>query len=168
MGWSRTEPELPAGSDWEQVGTTKWENNHIRIESTVYVARLDGNGFAVRVAEKRTQIGTYWQTDSYLACTVDGKSETYTDSWWASSGVTASAYYTDTAAAGAEIVVTVGYSTDVSASLKKVSFAAPPLLGSTVWVNVSGEWKKAEAVYVKVDGEWKTGLTKIRIGDDWK
>lgn len=168
MGWSQTAPALPNGSAWEQKGTTRWENNHIRIESTVYVARLDGNGFAVRVDEKRTQIGSYWQRDSYLNCSVDGTGgEPYTANWWASSGSTASAYYTGTAAAGAEIAVTVGFSTDVSASMKTVSFAAPALLGASVYIKSNGAWKQGQ-MKIKVNGVWTDALAKIKTGGEWK
>ena len=170
MGWSTSAPTLPSGSSWVQKGTTSWENNHIRIASTVYVARLDGDQIAVRITETRTQIGTYWKTDNYMRVDVGGvKGTAYTTAWSANSGVAKSIYFTGTAAAGATIKVIVGWREDTSDSLKSVSFTAPELLGNAVWVNVGGTWKKAKAVYVKlVSGVWKKARVKINVGGEWK
>ena len=169
MGWSTWAPTLPSGSSWVQKGTTFWENNHIRIASTVSVARLDGDQIAVRITETRTQQGTYWQTDNYMRVDVSGTTGTaYTTAWDADSGVATSIYYTGTAAAGVTVQVTVGYNQDVSSSLQTVSFAAPALLGPTVYIKVGGTWKQASAVYVKSSGAWKEGQLKINVGGAWK
>lgn len=170
MGWSTSAPTLPSGSSWVQKGTTSWENNHIRITSTVSVARLDGDQIAVRITETRTQIGTLWQTDNYMRVDVGGVTGTaYTTAWSANSGVAKSIYFTGAANAEVTVKVTVGYSTNVSASLKTVSFTAPELLGNAVWVNVGGTWKKAKAVYVKlVSGVWTKARVKINVGGAWK
>ena len=168
MSWSTTAPTLPNGSSWEEKGTTSWENNNIRIVSTVSVARLDGDQIAVRITETRTKIGTYWQTENYMRVDVGGITGTaYTTSWSASSGVAQSIYFTGTAAAGATIDVIVGYP-GISASMKSVSFEAPELLGPTVWLNVSGTWKKASAVHVKSNGVWTDARVKINVGGEWK
>ena len=169
MGWSTSAPTLPSGSSWVQKGTTFWENNHIRIASTVSVARLDGDQIAVRITETRTQQGTYWQTDNYMRVDVGGTTGTaYTTAWSANSGVAKSIYYTGTAAAGVTVKVTVGYNQDVGSSLQTVSFAAPALLGPTVYIKVGGAWKKASKVYVKSSGTWKDGQLKIKTGGAWK
>ena len=169
MGWSTSAPTLPSGSAWAQVGTTSWENNNIKITSVVYVARLENEGIAVRITETRTQQGTYWQTDNYMRVDVGGTTGTaYTTAWDADSGVAASIYYTGTAAAGATINVIVGFREDTSDSLKSVSFAAPALLGPTVYINVGGTWKQASKVYVKSSGAWKEGQLKIKTGGAWK
>lgn len=168
MSWSLTAPTLPSGSEWAQKGTTFWENNHIRIASTVSVARLDGDQIAVRITETRTQIGTYWQTGNYMRVDIGGTTGTaYTTDWSADSGVAQSIYFTGTAAAGATVDVTVGYP-DVSLSMRTVSFSAPALLGPTVYINVGGTWKQASAVYVKSSGAWKEGQLKINVGGAWK
>ena len=169
MGWSLTAPTLPSGSSWVQKGTTSWENNHIRIASTVSVARLDGDKIAVRITETRTQIGTYWQTDNYMRVDIGGTTgPAYTAAWDANSGVAKSIYYTGTADAGVTVVVTVGYRADIPSSLKTVSFAAPALLGPSVYIKVGGAWKKASKVYVKSSGAWKEGQLKINVGGTWK
>ena len=169
MSWSTTAPALPNGSSWEEKGTTSWENNHIRIVSTVSVARLDGDQISVRITETRTKIGSYWQTDNYLRVDIGGMTGTaYTTAWSANSGVAKSIYYTGTANAGVTVEVTVGYRADTPSSLKTVSFAAPELLGPTVYIKVGGAWKKASAVYVKSSGAWKEGQLKINVGGAWK
>ena len=169
MGWSLTAPTLPNGSSWETEGTTFWENNHIRIASVVYVARLENEGIAVCITETRTQQGIYWQTDNYMRVDVGGTTGTaYTTAWDANSGDAESIYYTGTAAAGVTVKVTVGYNQDVSSSLQTVSFAAPALLGPTVYINVGGTWKQASKVYVKSSGAWKEGQLKINVGGAWK
>ena len=168
MGWSTSAPTLPNGSSWETKGSTFWENNNIRIASTVSVARLDGDQIAVRITETRTQHGTYWQTGNYMRVDIGGTTGTaYTTDWDADSGVAQSIYFTGTAAAGATVDVTVGYP-DVSSSMRTVSFAAPALLGPTVYIKVGGTWKQASAVYVKSSGAWKEGQLKINVGGAWK
>ena len=130
MSWSTTAPTLPSGSSWAQKGTTFWENNHIKIASVVYVARLENEGIAVRITETRTQQGSYWQTGNYMRVDIGGTTGTaYTTDWSADSGAAESIYFTGTAAAGATVDVTVGYP-DVSSSMRTVSFAAPALLDS--------------------------------------
>ena len=169
MGWSTTAPTLPNGSSWETKGTTFWENNHTKITSVVYVARLENEGIAVCITETRTQQGLYWQTDNYMRVDIGGTTGTaYTTAWSANSGVAKSIYFTGTAAAGATIKVIVGYNTDASDSLKSVSFSAPALLGPTVYIKVGGAWKKASKVYVKSSGAWKEGQLKIKTGGAWK
>ena len=157
MGWSTSAPTLPSGSSRVQKGTTSWENNHIKITSTVSVARLDGDQIAVRITETRTQQGTYWQTDNYMRVDIGGTTGTaYTTAWAANSGVAKSIYFTGTAAAGATIKVIVGYNTEASDSLKSVSFAAPALLGPTVYINVNGTAKKVVKFLINVNGTAKT------------
>ena len=169
MGWSTSAPTLPSGSAWVQKGTTSWENNHIKITSVVYVARLENEGIAVRITETRTQQGTYWLKENYMRVDVGGvKGTAYTTAWSANSGVAKSIYFTGTAAAGATIKVIVGWREDTSDSLKSVSFTAPALLGPTVYIKVGGTWKQASAVYVKSSGAWKEGQLKINVGGAWK
>ena len=168
MSWSTTAPTLPNGSSWEEKGTTSWANNNIKIESTVSVARLDGDQIAVRITETRTKIGTYWQTGNYMRVDIGGTTGTaYTTAWPENSGVAKSIYFTGNAAAGATINVIVGYP-DVSSSMRSVSFTAPELLGPTVYIKVGGTWKQASAVYVKSSGAWKEGQLKINVGGAWK
>ena len=168
MGWSTSAPTLPSGSSWAQVGTTYVETNNLKITSTIYAARLDGNGFAVRVTETRTFYMSYFD-QTYHRCDIGGVTGTaYTGSWPANSGDTVSYYFTGEAAAGASITVTVGRQADSTGDMKASTFTAPALLGPTVYIKVGGAWKKASKVYVKSSGAWKEGQLKINVGGAWK
>ena len=168
MGWSTSAPTLPAGSAWAQVGTTSVETNNLKITSTIYAARLDGNGFAVRVTETRTFYKSYFD-QTYHRCDIGGVTGTaYTGSWPANSGDTVSYYFTGEAAAGASITVTVGRQTDSTGDMESRTFTAPALLGPTVYINVGGTWKQASKVYVKSSGAWQEGQLKINVGGAWK
>ena len=168
MGWSTSAPTLPAGSAWAQAGTTSVETSNLKITSTIYAARLDGNGFAVRVTETRTFYKSYFD-QTYHRCDIGGVTGTaYTGSWPANSGDTVSYYFTGEAAAGASITVTVGRQTDSTGDMESSTFTAPALLGPTVYINVGGTWKQASAVYVKSSGAWKEGHLKIKTEGAWK
>lgn len=157
MAWSTTAPTLPSGSSWAQKGTTSWENNNIVITSKVSVARLDDDGIAIRITETRTKQGSAYSKDNYMRVDIDGKTGTpYTTDWAANSGVAASVYYTGTAAAGVTIKVVVGFRADTSDSLKTVTFAAPDLLGPTLYINVSGTARKVVKILINVNGTAKT------------
>lgn len=168
MGWSTSAPTLPSGSSWAQVGTTSVETNNLKITSTIYAARLDGNGFAVRVTETRTFYKSYFD-QTYHRCDIGGVTGTaYTGSWPANSGDTVSYYFTGEAAAGASIKVTVGRQADSTGDMKSSTFTAPALLGPTVYIKVGGTWKQATSVYIRVSGAWKDALVKIKVGGTWK
>lgn len=168
MGWSASAPTLPSGSAWAQVGTTSVETDNLKITSTIYAARLDGNGFAVRVTETRTFYKSYFD-QTYHRCDIGGVTGTeYTGSWPANSGDTVSYYFTGEAASGASITVTVGRQADSTGDMESSTFAAPELLGPTVYIKVAGTWKKASKVYVKSSGAWKEGQLKIKTGGAWK
>ena len=156
MGWSTSAPTLPSGSSWAQVGTTSVETNNLKITSTIYAARLDGNGFAVRVTETRTFYKSYFN-QTYHRCDIGGVTGTaYTGSWPANSGDTVSYYFTGEAAAGTSITVTVGRQADSTGDMKASTFAAPALLGPTVYINVNGMARKAVKILINVNGAAKT------------
>lgn len=156
MGWSTSAPTLPAGSAWAQVGTTYVETNNLKITSTIYAARLDGNGFAVRVTETRTFYRSYFDK-TYHRCDIAGVTGTaYTGSWPANSGSTVSYYFTGEAAAGASITVTVGRQADSTGDMKSSTFTAPALLGPTVYINVNGTTKKVVKFLINVNGTART------------
>ena len=128
MGWSTTAPTLPSGSSWAQVDTLWYENNNLKITGTIYVARLNGTNFAVKVTETRTFYRSYFD-DTYHRCDIAGVTGTaYTGSWPANSGSTVSYYFTGVAAAGASIKVVVGRKADSTADMITKNFTAPALL----------------------------------------
>lgn len=162
MGWSLTAPTLPTGSTWVQKGTTSWENNNIVITSKVSVARLDDDGIAIRITETRTQQGSKYNKDNYMRVDIGGTTGApYTTDWAANSGVEASVYYTGTVAAGVTIKVVVGFRADTSDSLKTVTFAAPDLLGPTLYINVNGTARKVVKILINVNGTART-VTAIK------
>ena len=157
MAWSTTAPTLPTGSTWVQKGTTSWENNNIIITSKVFVARLDDDGIAIRITETRTQQGSAYSKDNYMRVDIGSTTgAAYTTDWAANSGVAASIYYTSTAAAGVTIKVVVGFRADTSDSLKTVTFAAPDLLGPTIFINVNGTARKEVKILINVNGTART------------
>ena len=171
MGWSLTAPTLPNGSEWAKVGTIHISNAQLDVTGEVFCARLDDQGFALKVVETRTfhltnpNFTDYYKT--YHRCDVAGVTgEAYTESNFGNSGSTKTYYFTGVAAAGASIKVIVGVKVDNS--VQTISFTAPELLGPTVYIKVGGAWKKASKVYVKSSGAWKEGQLKINVGGAWK
>ena len=171
MAWSTTAPSLPGGSEWAQVGTISISNAQLDVTGTVFCARLDDQGFALKVVETRTfhltnpNFTDFYKT--YHRCDVDGVvGEAYTESKFGNSGSTKTYYFTGIAAAGSSIKVVVGVKVDTAT--QEISFTAPELLGPTVWLNVGGTWKKAKAVHIKANGAWKESRFKINVGGEWK
>ena len=171
MGWSLTAPTLPGGSEWAQKGTISIRNAQLDVTGTVFCARLDDQGFALKIVETRTfhltnpNFTDYYKT--YHRCDVAGVTgEAYTESRFGSSGNTKTYYFTGSAEAGASIKVVVGVKVDIAT--QEISFTAPELLGPTVWLNVSGTWKKAKAVHIKSNGVWTDARVKINVGGSWK
>ena len=171
MGWSLTAPTLPGGSEWVQKGTISISNNQLDVTGTVFCARLDDQGFALKIVEKRSfhltnpNFTDFYKT--YHRCDVAGVTgEAYTESHFGNSGSTKTYYFTGSAEAGASIKVVVGAKVDNST--QEISFTAPELLGPTVYIKVGGAWKKASKVYVKSSGAWKEGQLKIKTGGAWK
>ena len=171
MGWSLTAPTLPGGSEWVQKDTISISNNQLDVTGTVFCARLDDQGFALKIVEKRTfhltnpNFTDFYKT--YHRCDVAGVTgNAYTESRFGNSGSTKTYYFTGTAAPGASIKVIVGVKVDNS--VQTISFTAPALLGPTVYIKVGGTWKQASAVYVKNSGAWKEGQLKIKTEGAWK
>lgn len=167
MAWSTTPPELPSGSEWTQVGTTTYQDNNTSITSVVYCARLNGNGFALKVEESRIHI-RYNFTDLYLRCDIGGVTgEPETGIKGTSGNGSTTAYFVGEAAAGVQITVTVSSTGTNYDTRDRFSFTAPELLGATVFLKVGGVWKPAQ-VKVKVGGVWRDAVAKIKAGGTWK
>ena len=171
MGWSTTAPTLPSGSEWVQKDTISISNAQLDVTGTVFCARLDDQGFALKIVETRTfhltnpNFTDFYKT--YHRCDVDGVTgESYTESRFGNSGSTKTYYFTGIAEAGASIKVVVGVKVDTAT--QEISFTAPELLGPTVWLNVGGTWKKAKAVHIKSNGAWTESRVKINVGGEWK
>ena len=170
MGWSLTAPTLPSGSSWAQVDTIRISNNQLDITSTLYLARLEGAGFALKLVEKRTfhltnpNFTDFYKT--YHRCDVAGVTGTaYTENHFGNSGSTKTYYFTGTAAAGATIYVLVGVKVDNSTDSS--TFTAPASLGIIAYVNVNGTWKQASP-WVNIGGTWKQVVPYINNAGTWK
>ena len=156
MGWSTTAPTLPPGSSWTQVDTLWYENNNLKITGTIYVARLDGENFAVKVTETRTFYRSYFD-QTYHRCDVAGVTGTAsTGAWPSNSGSTVNYYFTGVASSGAYIKVVVGRSADSTADMITKTFTAPDLLGPTIFINVNGTARKAVKILINVNGTART------------
>ena len=168
MAWSKSAPTLPSGSEWTQVGTTIYQDNNTTITSVVYCARLNGQGFALKVEETRSH-AKFNFTDLYLRCDIGGVTGTPETGIKGTSGNgSTTVYFTGESAAGVQITVTVSFSGTDYDTRDRFTFTAPALLGPTVYIKVGGTWKQASAVYVKSSGAWKEGQLKINVGGAWK
>ena len=112
MAWSKTAPELPSGSAWEQTitKTNFFEQNWFVLSGEYSIARLEGKQFAVRVLVSPSG-GSYGNHPEYgtlyLRCdigSVRGTAETpgnlpKTPTYW---------YFVGEADAGTEITVVYG------------------------------------------------------------
>ena len=160
MGWSLTAPTLPAGVTWSQVGTTYLDQDNLKLTSIVSVARLEGIGFAVRVAETRnvhtTSLTDFFQY--YHRCDIGGVTGTASTGNWLNVGnnnTTQYFYFTGVAAAGPSIKVTVGAQADRTDLMKTVTFTAPALLGPQLQLNVGGTARKVVKILLNVSGTAK-------------
>ena len=167
MAWSTSAPTLPSGSEWAQVGTTIYQDNTITINSVVYCARLNGQGFALKVDEKRSHaIGN--STALYLRCDIGGVTGTPETGIKGTKGNgSTTAYFVGEAAAGVQITVTVSSTGTNYDTRDRFTFTAPELLGATVFLKVGGVWRQAQ-VKVKVGGVWRDAVAKIKVGGTWK
>ena len=139
MAWSTTAPTLPSGSSWAQAATLSYENNNLKITGTIYVARLNGTNFAVKVTETRTFYKTGF-TDVYHRCDVAGVTGTAaTGTWPSNSGSTVSYYFTGVAAAGASVKVVVGRKADSTDDMITKTFNAPALLTTSLTISFNAQ-----------------------------
>ena len=156
MAWSTSAPTLPGGSEWTQVGTTTYQDNNTTITSVVYCARLNGQGFALKVEETRSHAQSNF-TDLYLRCDIGGVTGTPETGIKGTSGNgSTTVYFTGESAAGVQITVTVSFSGTDYDTRDRFTFAAPALLGPTVYINVNGTAKKVVKFLINVNGTAKT------------
>ena len=143
MSWSKTSPSLPSGSSWVKVGTTTYQDNNTTITSVVYCARLNGQGFALKVNETRNHY-RHNLTDLCLRGDIGGGTGTPEKGIKGTSGNgSTTAYFTGEAAAGGQIKVTVSLSGSNYDTRDRFTFTAPALLiQRAIWQKQSGKWVK--------------------------
>ena len=165
MAWSLTAPTLAAGSTWTQVGTTYLDQNNLKLTSVVSFARLEGIGFAVRVAETRnvhtTSLTDFFQY--YHRCDIGGKTGTASTGDWLDVGnnnTTQYFYFTGEAAPGTSIKITLGVTPDRAELMKTVTFTAPALLGPQLQLNVGGTARRVTKILFNAAGVSKEIVLK--------
>lgn len=167
MAWSQTAPELPGGSAWEQEKSISGWSNHWNFTGKLYIARLNGRQFAVKaeLTSANGSYGTYYPPEKWkLRCDVGGVAGTEDTSFGVTKGTT-TFYFVGEAGEGVTITANVG-GVDAAVAVQTATFAAPALLGSTIYFKVSGVWKQA-TLYRK-GGTWKNALAEFKAGGIWK
>ena len=167
MAWSQTAPTLPSGSAWEQEKSISGWSNHWNFTGKLYIARLNGRQFAVKAVLTSTNgsYGTYYPPSKWkLRCDIGDVTGTEDTSFDVSKGTT-TFYFIGEAGEGVNITVKVG-GVDAAVAVQTETFAAPALLGSTIYFKVSGVWKQT-TLYRK-GGNWKNALAKFKAGGIWK
>lgn len=167
MAWSQTAPTLPSGSAWEQEKSISGWSNHWNFTGKLYIARLNGRQFAVKAVLTSTNgsYGTYYPPSKWkLQCDIGDVTGTEDTSFDVSKGTT-TFYFIGEAGEGVNITVKVG-GVDAAVAVQTATFAAPALLGSTIYFKVSGVWKQT-TLYRK-GGNWKNALAKFKAGGIWK
>lgn len=167
MAWSQTAPTLPSGSAWEQEKSVSGRANHWSLSGTLHIARLNGRQFAVKaeLTSGNGSYGTYYPPDKWtLRCDIGGVSGTEDTSFDVSKGTT-TFYFVGEAGEGVTITANVG-GVDILVATQTATFAAPALLGSTLYFKVGGTWKQA-TLYRK-GGTWKNALAEFKAGGTWK
>lgn len=167
MAWSQTAPELPGGSAWEQEKSISGWSNHWNFTGKLYIARLNGNQFAIKAELTSTNgsYGTYYPPEKWtLRCDIGDVTGTEDTSFDVSKGTT-TFYFIGEAGEGVTITAKVG-GVGAAVAVQTATFAAPALLGATGFLKVGGTWKQA-TLYRK-GGAWKNALAKFKAGGIWK
>lgn len=158
MAWSTSAPTLPSGSSW--TGSTSISQiirNHIKLDCTLSIARLEGNNVAVKChfTIKWGSYGDYYVATLYLkeGGSAADTSITTPDTVY-SAGTTMDVYWTGEKAAGASVSITVGLNND-SASQRTKTLTAPALLALPIWVDDGGTLKQVEKAYYNDNGTIK-------------
>ena len=168
MAWSKTAPELPSGSAWEQEKSISDRLNHWSLSGKLYIARLNGRQFAIKaeLTSDNGSYGTYYPPTNWkLRCDIGGVTGTEDTSFEVSKGTT-TFYFVGEAGEGVTIAAKVDCVNNVVA-VQTATFTAPALFGATVYVKIGGGWKPAQ-VKVKIGGVWKDAVAKFKAGGIWK
>ena len=158
MAWSTTAPELPSGSAWEQEKSVSGSANHWSISGKLYIARLNGRQFAIKakLTSDNGEYGTYYPPEKWtLRCDIGGVTGTEDTSFNVSKGTT-TFYFVGEAGEGVTITARVG-GVGAAVAVQTATFAAPALLGASIYVKIGGVWRPAQ-VKVKVGGVWRDAV----------
>ena len=162
MAWSLNAPELPSGSAWEQEKSVSGAANHWSITGKLYIARLNGRQFAVKaeLTSGNGSYGTYYPPSNWkLRCDIGDVTGTEDTSFGVTKGTT-TFYFVGEAGEGVTITAKVG-GVSGAVAVQTATFAAPALLGDTIWLNVNGIPKRTNRVLLNVNGTAKEVLIKF-------
>lgn len=142
MAWSKTEPVLPDGSEWEQEKRISGTANHWKLTGTLYIARLSGKQFVVKavLTSANGSYNDYYPPSNWkLRCDIGGVTGTEDTSFSISKGTT-TFYFDGEAEEGLTVVAKVGGSSGAVA-VQTATFTAPALLVvNKLWKKISGAW----------------------------
>lgn len=161
MAWSKTAPELPSGSAWEQEKSISGVANHWSLSGKLSIARLNGRQFAVKaeLTSANGSYGTYYPPANWkLRCDVGGVTGTEDTSFGVTKGTT-TFYFVGEAGEGVTITAKVG-GVDAAVAVQTATFTAPALFGDILYLNVNGAAKQVTRVLLNVNGTAKEALVK--------
>ena len=168
MSWSKTEPELPSNSVWEQEKSISGTANHWKLTGKLYIARLNGKQFAVKavLTSANGSYGDYYPPSNWkLRCDIGDVTGTEDTSFGISKGTT-TFYFVGEAEKGVTITVKVG-GVSGAVAVQTVTFTAPALIGNLCFVKVNGAWVKGQ-MKLRTGGVWSDVFAKIKAGGIWK
>lgn len=137
--WTATAPTLPSGSTYEQNKEFSDSANHWAISGSASIARLDGNGFVIKLitTSKNGQSGNYYEPNDWLLSCDVGDMVGGEDTSFIINKGTSTYYYIGEASPGTTIKVHVNGTGGVGSSIatQTVTLTAPALL--IVTLNIS-------------------------------
>lgn len=161
MAWSKTAPELPSGSAWEQEKSISGAANHWSFSGKLYIARLNGRQFVVKaeLTSGNGSYGTYYPPSNWkLRCDIGGVTGTEDTSFGVTKGTT-TFYFVGEAGEGVTITANVG-GVDAAVAVQTATFVAPALFGDILYLNVNGAAKQVTRVLLNVNGTAQEALVK--------
>lgn len=151
MGWSTSAPTLPSGSSWTgETSISQIIRNYWKLDCTMYIARLSGQGVAVK-CHFTLSAGSYGYSNNEYFYLKEGSSAADTRFQYPSTATTKDIYWTGDKAAGASVSITVGAVGDSSARQTK-TLTAPALITYTITYNGNGSTGGSTASQTKTNG----------------
>ena len=169
--WTETAPTLPSGSAYEQNKEFADGSNHWAMSGNVSIARLDGNGFVIKLVATSSNgsYGTYYAPSSWLLRCDIGRTQGGEDTSFGIEKGTSTFYYIGEASPGTTIKVNINGIGGIGSAVETqtITFSAPAFLGIIAYVNVNGTWKQATP-WVNIGGTWKQVVPYINNAGTWK
>lgn len=169
--WTETAPALPSGSTYVQNKTFSGSSNHWAMSGNVSIARLDGNGFVIKLVATSSNgsYGDYYAPSSWLLRCDIGSTQGGEDTSFGVKKGTSTFYYIGEASPNTTIKVNINGVGGIGSAVatQTITFSAPASLGIMVYVNVNRTWKQATP-WVNIGGTWKQVVPYINNAGTWK